>query len=97
MASRIVRFCCTHISQHGPCTGDELYAAARAAAVTAARSPASLLSPLRNDPRVVVRPDGRYDAAARLLAGTVLTHRSGSRRAGTASCGPDGSWLPSPC
>jgi hypothetical protein len=60
---------------HGPLTLDQLHTLALEKEVTRARTPASLRSSLSDSSKFVQRPDGRYDTAARLLAGSVFTTR----------------------
>ncbi|MBK5306887.1 MAG: hypothetical protein JJD92_09395 [Frankiaceae bacterium] len=60
---------------HGPLTLDQLHTLALEREVTRARTPGSLRSALSDSSRFVLRPDGRYDTAARLLAGCVFTTR----------------------
>lgn len=67
--------CVTVVLEHGPLTLDELHRLALAHGATRAKTPSSLKTSLTNDPRFVVRPNGRYDTAARLLRGSVLTIR----------------------
>ncbi len=61
------------VLEHGPLTMDQLHALALERGVTKARTPASLKQSLGR--RFVLRPDGRYDTAARLLAGQAFTTR----------------------
>lgn len=75
MASRIASFAVDHLCRHGPSTITDIHAAARAAGATLASSTASVASALRFGGGFVLLPDGRYDAAARVLEGAVLTHR----------------------
>ena len=60
--------------EHGPLTLAELHALALDEGATRAKSPTSLSASLSSSP-YVVRPDGRYDTAARLLRGQVFTTR----------------------
>lgn len=60
---------------HGPLTLDGLHELALAQGVTKAKTSASLKNSLQ-DEEFVVRPDGRYDTAARLLRGQVFTTRA---------------------
>lgn len=60
--------------EHGPLTLAELHALAVENGVTRAKTPSSLSASLSASP-YVVRPDGRYDVAARLLRGQVFTTR----------------------
>lgn len=60
---------------HGPLTLEQLHTLAVEREVTRARTPASLRSALSDSSRFVLRPEGRYDTAARLLAGCVFTTR----------------------
>lgn len=60
--------------EHGPLTLPELHALAVDRGHTRARDPRSLRSSLRDGP-LLERPDGRWDAAARLLRGQVFTTR----------------------
>ena len=60
---------------HGPLTLEQIHSLAVEREVTRARTPAALRSALSGSPRFVLRPDGRYDTAARLLAGSVFTTR----------------------
>lgn len=59
----------------GPLTLQQLHERGLAQGITKARAPSSLAASLRDDGRFVLRPDGRYDTAARLLVGAVLTTR----------------------
>jgi hypothetical protein len=61
------------LRDHGPLP-DDLHALALAQGVTKARTPSGLRSSLTG-PRFVTRPDGRVDAAERLLQGQVFTTR----------------------
>ncbi|MBW3648215.1 MAG: hypothetical protein KY440_10630 [Actinobacteria bacterium] len=61
------------VLEHGPLTIDQMHALALERGVTKARTPASLKQSLGR--RFVLRPDGRYDTAARLLAGQAFTTR----------------------
>lgn len=60
--------------EHGPLTLAELHALAVEHGLSRAKSPSSLSASLSSSP-YVIRPDGRYDAAARLLRGQVFTTR----------------------
>lgn len=62
------------ILEHGPLSLPDLHARARALGLTRSGYPESLRGSLRAGP-YVLRPDGRYDAAARLLRGQVFTTR----------------------
>jgi hypothetical protein len=76
MTRRIADFCADHITAHGPVTLAALAEAARSADITRARYPESaVLTGIRDDKRLVARPDGRWDTSVRLLDGAVLTHR----------------------
>ena len=61
------------VLEHGPLTMDQMHALALERGVTKARTPSSLKQSLGR--RFVLRPDGRYDTAARLLAGQAFTTR----------------------
>ena len=61
------------VLEHGPLTLDQMHALALERGVTKARTPSSLKQSLGR--RFVLRPDGRYDTAARLLAGQAFTTR----------------------
>lgn len=60
--------------EHGPLTLAELHALAVQQGLSRAKSPSSLSASLSSS-QYVIRPDGRYDAAARLLRGQVFTTR----------------------
>jgi hypothetical protein len=62
------------ILEHGPLPLDQLHSFALEREVTRARSSGSLRSSLTG-PGFVLRPDGRYDTAARLLRGSCFTTR----------------------
>ena len=62
------------ILEHGPLALPDLHARARALGLTRSAHPESLRASLRAG-AYVLRPDGRYDAAARLLRGQVFTAR----------------------
>lgn len=59
---------------HGPLPLDQLHAFALEREVTRARTSSSLRNSLAG-PRFILRPDGRYDTAARLLKGSSFTTR----------------------
>ncbi len=61
--------------EHGPLGLPQLHAAAVESGATKARTASSLRHSLDADERFVLRPDGTYDTAARLLRGAVLTTR----------------------
>lgn len=63
------------VLEHGPLTLVQLHELALAAGSTRARSSTSLRTSLAHDPRFVVRPDGTFDTAARLLRGATLVTR----------------------
>ena len=67
--------CVSHVLQHGPLPLEELHRLALAAGTTRSKTSTSLRQSLTSDTRFVVRPDGSYDTAARLLRGSVLTLR----------------------
>lgn len=67
--------------EHGPLALTELHALAAAQGITKAKNPSALKNHLPGE-QCVLRPDGRYDAAARLLRGQIFTTR--------ARPGPDG-------
>jgi hypothetical protein len=62
------------ILDHGPLTLDQLHALAVERGLTRSKTSSSLRYSLDSG-RYVLRPDGRYDAAARLLGGQVFTTR----------------------
>lgn len=66
-----------YILDHGPLSIQRLHELALQDGVTKARGVASLRSTLQADVRFLVRPDGSYDTAARLLAGSIFTVRRG--------------------
>ena len=61
--------------EHGPLTLTELHELALAHGLVKTKTPSSLKGSLAGE-QYVVRPDGRYDTAARLLRGQVFTTRS---------------------
>jgi hypothetical protein len=76
MSRRIAAFCAAHISDQGPSTLAELARAAVDAEITQARNPETAVrAAIRDDRRIMARPDERYDTAVRLLDGATLTHR----------------------
>lgn len=60
--------------EHGPLSLAELHALALEQGLTKSKTPSSLSASLAAD-RYIVRPDGRYDTAARLLRGQAFTTR----------------------
>ena len=60
---------------HGPLTLEQLHALGVERGLTKTKNPSSLRSSLLDRDACVQRPDGRYDTAARLLAGQVFTTR----------------------
>src|SRR5688572_4122096 len=76
MSRRIAAFCAAHTSDQGPSTLAELARAAVDAEITQARNPETAVrAAIRDDRRIMARPDERYDTAVRLLDGATLTHR----------------------
>lgn len=60
---------------HGPLTLEQLHALGVERGLTKAKQPSSVRASLLDRHTCVQRPDGRYDTAARLLAGQVFTTR----------------------
>jgi hypothetical protein len=60
--------------EHGPLSLAELHALAVEQGLSRSKTPSTLTASLSGD-QYVVRPDGRYDTAARLLRGQVFTTR----------------------
>ena len=60
---------------HGPLSPEDLHALAVERGLTRTKHPNSLMSSLAADRAFVQRPDGRWDAAVRLLQGQVFTTR----------------------
>lgn len=76
MSKRIVSLCSDLIAGSGPLPVEELACRVREAGVTRAANPVALVRPaLMQSPVLVHLPDGRFDAARRMLDGAVLTHR----------------------
>lgn len=76
MSTRIVSFCADLITRSGPLPLDHLVAHVRDNGVSKARNPeAPVRTALARADGIVELPDGRFDAARRMLDGAVLTHR----------------------
>lgn len=76
MSTRIVSFCTDLIVRSGPLPLDHLACHVRDAGLSKARNPETpVRTALGRADDILELPDGRFDAARRMLDGAVLTHR----------------------
>src|SRR3954469_22068269 len=74
MPSALAVFAAELILEQGPLPLDQIHAVALEREITRSRTSSSLRQSL-SGPAFVLRPDGRYDTAARMLRGSCFTTR----------------------